>query len=90
MADLVDLYRSYWKSLKLTGICMRHLRGHLVISDAAIYSRSTHIFPILNLQGVVVQCINHSPITQEPSVHFQVETMQSHKQLNKLQIKAAQ
>ena len=29
--------------------------------------------------GVVVQCINHSPITQEPGVRFQVETMQSHK-----------
>ena len=40
--------------------------------------------------GVVVQCINHSPVTQEPGVRFQVETMQRHKQLNKQLIKAAQ
>ena len=39
--------------------------------------------------GVVVQCINHSPITQEPHVHFQVETIQYHKRLNKQPIKAA-
>ena len=36
--------------------------------------------------GVVVQRINYSPITQEPGVRFQVETMQRHKQ----PIKAAQ
>ena len=42
------------------------------------------------LGGVVVQCINHSPITQEPGVRFQVETMQRHKRLNKQLIKAAQ
>ena len=39
--------------------------------------------------GVVVQCINHSPITQEPRVRFQVATMQHHKQLKKWPIKAA-
>ena len=41
------------------------------------------------LVGVVVQCINHSPITQEPSVRFHVEAMQHHKQQNKQSIKAA-
>ena len=41
------------------------------------------------LLGVVVQCINHSPITQEPRVRFQVEAMQRHKGLNKQPVKAA-
>ena len=37
--------------------------------------------------GVVVQCINHLLITQEPRIRFQVETMQHHKWLNKQPIK---
>ena len=39
--------------------------------------------------GVVVQCINYSPTTQEPHVRFQVETIWCHKRLNKRPIKAA-
>ena len=39
--------------------------------------------------GFVVECINHSPIKQEPHVCFQVKTMQHHKRLNKQPIKAA-
>ena len=38
--------------------------------------------------GVVVQCINYSPITQEPSIRFHVEAMQRHKWLSKQSIKA--
>ena len=44
---------------------------------------------VLHLVGVVVQCINHSPVMQEPGVRFQVETMQRQKRLNKQPIKAA-
>ena len=38
---------------------------------------------------VVVLCINHWPIMQEPGIRFHVETMHRHKRLNKRPIKAA-
>ena len=47
-------------------------------------SRNKH-----RLLGVVVQCINHSPISQETRVRLQVETMLCHKWLEKQWIKAA-
>ena len=57
-----------------------------------------HILDVMGIEydvvysgvGVVVQYINHSPITQEPGVRFQVETMQRYKRLNKQPRKATQ